>query len=320
MTSLIRPARASFEALGTTAEVLVDCPELVDAAATTLREWLFEVDLACSRFREDSEISRLHRMPGRTVRVSRVLAGAIEVALWAAQATDGLVDPTVGQAVSALGYDRDFAALEPDAPSAAGAPVPAAGWWRVGFEADKGLVCLPRGVVLDLGATAKAWAADRAAQRIHADLGCSVLVSLGGDIAVAGRAPDEGWAVSVGEDHRGAHQDADSVVSIREGGLATSSTTCRRWRRAGLTHHHIVDPRTGASAEPVWRAVSVAAATCADANAAATAAVVLGAAAPQWLAARGLPARLVGADSIVRTQGWPADAGPVGIEFEVGEA
>jgi thiamine biosynthesis lipoprotein len=259
-------------------------------------------------------------MPGKTVRVSRVLAEALEVALSAAQATDGLVDPTVAEAVSVLGYDRDFAAIELDGPMAAGPPASAPGWWRIGFDARERLVCLPHGVGVDLGATAKAWAADQAAQRIHATFGCSVLVSLGGDIAVCGPGPDDGWAVSVGEDHRRTSQGADSVVTISDGGLATSSTTCRRWRRGDVMHHHIIDPRTGASAEPVWRAVSVAAATCVEANAAATAAVVLGAAAPEWLEELGLPARLVGSDSIVRTAGWPADCGSARVRVSVGEA
>jgi thiamine biosynthesis lipoprotein len=201
-----------------------------------------------------------------------------------------------------------------------GTPQPAPGWWRIGFDARERLVCVPRGVGVDLGATAKAWAADQAAQRIHDTFGCSTLVSLGGDVAVCGSGPDGGWTVSVGEDHRRTSQGADSVVTIGDGGLATSSTTCRRWRRGNVMHHHIVDPRTGASAEPLWRAVSVAAATCADGNAAATAAVVLGAAAPDWLEARGLPARLIGSDWIVRTSGWPADCGSVRVQVSVGEA
>ena len=95
-------------------------------------------------------------------------------------------------------------------------------------------------------------------------------------------------------------------VTITAGGLATSGTTRRRWRRGGRTVHHIVDPRTGDIPASRWRTVSVAAATCVDANTASTAAVVLGDAAPGWLAARGLPARLVDVDGAVSTTaGWP---------------
>jgi thiamine biosynthesis lipoprotein len=130
-------------------------------------------------------------------------------------------------------------------------------------------------------------------------------VSLGGDIAVAGRPPTGGWRIDIADDHRGgpAHQ----MVAIRSGGLATSSTVARRWRTATGWAHHIVDPRTGRNPEPVWRIASVAAASCVDANAASTAAIVLGRAAPQWLVDQELPALLIGVDGAVsRLTGWPA--------------
>jgi thiamine biosynthesis lipoprotein len=134
------------------------------------------------------------------------------------------------------------------------------------------------------------------------------MVSLGGDVAVAGPAPDEGWRIGVGDDHRTAA--AGPVVTIRAGGLATSGTTVRQWRRGTVAQHHIVDPRTGQAAEVVWRTVSVAAANCVDANTASTAAVVLGRAAPAWLAAHNLPARLVAASGAVLTiAGWPTARG-----------
>ena len=151
---------------------------------------------------------------------------------------------------------------------------------------------LPAGVRLDLGATAKAWAADRSAARITSRLGCGVLVSLGGDIAVAGPAPDGGWRIRV-QDVTGAPGDPPAgpyaLIAIRDGGLATSSTAARRWQRGGDVLHHILDPRTGLPAEPVWRTVSVAAGSCADANAASTAAVIRGRRALGWLAQLGLP-------------------------------
>jgi thiamine biosynthesis lipoprotein len=102
------------------------------------------------------------------------------------------------------------------------------------------------------------------------------------------------------------------VVAIRAGGLATSSTTVRRWRQQGIERHHIVDPRTGSQARVYWRTVSVVAASCVDANAAATASIVWGAEAPGWIEAHKLAARLVGADGeVLRLNGWPAAAVPV---------
>jgi FAD:protein FMN transferase len=166
-------------------------------------------------------------------------------------------------------------------------------------------VSLRSGTELDLGATAKAFAADRICRIIREETGVVVLVSLGGDIAVAG-APAEGWPVRVSDSHRNA-TDGQTIV-LRRGGLATSSTTVRRWRAGGVEQHHIVDPRTGAAAAEYWRTASVAGTTCVDANAAATAAIILGAAAPFWLEQRGNPARLVRADGAVTyVCGWPAD-------------
>jgi thiamine biosynthesis lipoprotein len=252
--------------------------------------------------------------PGRPpgpVPVSELLAEAIAVALRAARLTDGDVDPTVGDAMSAIGYDRDFALLP-----AAGPPVKLTvravpGWRQVQLDEPSRQLTLPAGVRLDLGATAKAWAADRSAARLATSLGGGVLVGLGGDIAVAGDPPDGGWRIRV-QDVTGRPEDPppgpSAVVAIHGGGLATSSTTARRWRRGGDVLHHILDPRTGLPAPVYWRTVSVAAATCADANTASTAAIIRGPKALDWLSSRGLPARLVDAGGTVQTvSGWPAD-------------
>ena len=327
-------AARAFPALGTTASVVVTDPGRLPAAVSLLREELDAIDLACSRFRADSEISRLHEQAGRQIRVGEVLAEALGAALRAARLTEGLVDPTVGAAVRALGYDRDFALLTGGAADPVlnesfrtsedlndsfktshrrGAvrpadPIPAPGWHRVLFDPALRLVVLPRGVQLDLGATAKALAADRAARRIHAALGCGALVNLGGDLRVAGPEPAGGWQVALGDDHAEAVARPDARVALTTGGLATSGTTRRRWRHAGRTVHHIVDPRTGDVAEPLWRTVTVAAKSTVDANTASTAAIVLGADAPRWLERRRLPARLTSdAGDVVTTPGWPAE-------------
>ncbi len=304
----------AFPALGTTAELIVTDPTRSGEAVAVLREELAAIDAACSRFRPDSEISRLHEAAGREVRVGPLLAEALEVALRAARLTDGLVDPTVGAAVCALGYDGDFAFVADDRNTGGAddrdtATVPAPGWHRLLFDPAHRLVVLPRGVHLDLGATAKALAADRAARRIHATLGCGVLVNLGGDLRAAGSPPDGGWQIALGDDHADAVTRPAATVALHRGGaLATSGTARRRWRRGGRTVHHIVDPRTGDVPAARWRTVTVAAKSTVDANTASTAAIVLGADAPGWLERRNLPARLAGVDGdVVTTPGWPAE-------------
>jgi thiamine biosynthesis lipoprotein len=295
---------ASFPALGSTAVVVLDRPEALDSGCDLLRSMLEEVDVACSRFRPDAEIALLNAASGRSVVVSRLLAHAIDAALGAAAQTDGAVDPTVGPALMALGYDRDFADVPPDAGAVAG--VPAAGWRTVDWDPQTRSVTLPQDVALDLGATAKAWAADRAATAIHRRTGAATLVNLGGDMAMAGPPPSGGWPVHVTHDH---HDGADAdgqTIALHGGGLATSSTGVRHWRRGGRAIHHIVDPRTGEPAEPVWRTVSVVAASALDANTASTASIVMGEGAPAWLDRLGLAARLVRpSGDVVHVGAWP---------------
>ena len=308
-TATAAARRVRFPIWGTTAVLVVEDPASLVAAEELLRAELGVIDLACSRFRADSEISLLHTRAGRGCTVSVPLGEAIEVAMRAAELTDGLVDPTVGAAVRHLGYDRDFGAMPPDGPPL-DPPRPAPGWWRVSWEPRTRRVLLPRGVLLDLGATAKALAADRAASQIADKLGCGALVGLGGDIAVAGPPPAEGWRIAVTDDHTRAEQCPDTTVAISGGGLATSSTVRRRWRRGERVVHHIVDPRTGDLPDSPWRTVSVTAGSCVDANTASTAALVRGSAAPGWLERAGLPARLVDHDGEVATvAGWPAPDG-----------
>ena len=307
-------ASASWRALGTGVQVTVTDGRHLAAARAMLEADLAAVDLACSRFRPDSEIVALDRVTGGgPAEVSPLLAEAIAVALRAARLTDGDVDPTVGAAMNAVGYDRDFSLVAREGPAVKLTVRTIPGWRQVEFDEQARLLWLPPGVRLDLGATAKAWAADRAATRIAAATGGGVLVSLGGDVAVSGRAPDGGWRIRV-QDVSGRPEDPptgpSAVVAIRTGGLATSSTAARRWRRGGDILHHILDPRTGLPAAVVWRTVSVAAATCTDANIASTAAIIRGRAAPAWLTELGLPSRLVDEAGRVHTvAGWPTEAG-----------
>jgi thiamine biosynthesis lipoprotein len=300
-----RIGRASFLALGSGAVVLVADRNRLGPACLAVAAEVAEIDRACSRFREDSELTMVNDAGGRAVAVGGVLFQALEVALRTARLTDGDVDPTVGQAIRVLGYDRDFAAVP-----ATGAPLvrvaTVAGWRQVHLDRRRGRVRVPRGVRLDLGATAKALCADRAAVRAHRAAGCGVLVSLGGDLATAGKPPAGGWAVRVADRHDAGPDAQTQTVRVHDGALATSSTTARRWSRGDEQLHHLVDPATGRPAPVVWRTVSVAAATCVDANTAATAAIIRGERAAGWLDALGLPARLVRpGGSVLRVGGWP---------------
>lgn len=313
-------AVAERDALGTTARIAIWPPHRLRPALGAVDAELARLDQAASRFRPDSEICQVQERAGEGAQpISASLAEVVDVALAAAAWTGGLVDPTVGGALVALGYDRDFVLIGASQSHAPAGRAEVPGWRSVCLEG--GLLRIRPGVRLDFGATAKGLGADWAARAAMATAGRGgVLVSLGGDVAAGGQAPAGGWPVLIADEHR---QTAASppgafptqVVRLPGGAIATSSIACRQWRRAGSKMHHIVDPRTGQSAGGPWRTVSVAAATCAEANAAATAAIVSGEAAADWLADRQLPARLVSHEGkVLPVAGWPAtDGGAVAI-------
>ncbi len=299
------PAGATWSTWGLQVRLVVTDPACLQPARDRLEADLAAIDLACSRFRDDAEVVALDRAEGATTTVSPLLAEAVGVALQAAHDTDGVVDPTLGRRLSELGYDRDFAGLPGDGPAVRLVVGRSAGWRDVEFDPAARTVRMPAGIGLDLGATAKAWAADRSAARLATALGCGVLVSLGGDLAVAGPPPEGGWKIDVRE-----RQDdpAAAIVAISTGGMATSGTTARRWMRGGEWLHHLIDPATGLPAVSLWRTVTAAATSCLAANIATTAAIVRGGLALEHLRAAGLPARLVDQDgSVTVLGGWPSD-------------
>jgi thiamine biosynthesis lipoprotein ApbE len=295
-------------ALGTSMRLVVTRPDGLVAAKAAADRVIKAIDDAASRFRTDSELSQVNAKPGKRVRISPLLAQALAAGLRGAKLTGGAVDPTVGSAVRLAGYDRDFAAIPAD-----GSPIHLSvtripGWRAIEFDEASQTVLVPKGVEVDLGATAKALASDLAAAAALEAVGSGgVLLSLGGDIAVAGEPPLEGWAVQTSEDSNAGIDDDEETITIQSGGIATSSTTVRRWTRGGVVLHHIIDPATGLPADGPWRTASVVAATCVDANIASTAAIVMGESALPWLVANRLPARLVDRHGTVhRIAGWPA--------------
>ena len=309
ITDLVRhDAHVRFRVFGTYGFLAVRRRGALAEAVALVDKVTTDVDETCSRFRDDSDLSRVNREPGQWVEVDPLLVSAVDVAVDAARSTDGLVSPLLGRALVSLGYDRDLQQVrDEDVRREPEPPAPDPGSWQSILCTDD-RIRIPAGTALDLGATAKAWAADLVATAIEKELGVAALVSIGGDLRIA--APDgRPWWVAIAEHPDAAHTHPECVVELTDGGLATSSTTVRRWRRGGVTRHHLLDPRTGLPVTPCWRTVTATGPTCVAANTASTAAVVLGADAEQWLAHRDVTARMVGTDGRVRPVGaWPRDA------------
>ncbi|HEX2810928.1 MAG TPA: FAD:protein FMN transferase [Kineosporiaceae bacterium] len=321
-------AVASWRALGTYVQLVVDRADRIEAARGLASSMLDEIDRACSRFRDDSDLSRANREAGRWVRVDPLLAAAVRAALDAAEQTEGLVDPTLGHSLVSVGYDRDFDVVRlGDGPTAIPLPAVTDAWRWVEVDPDGG-VRVPDGVALDLGATGKAFAADLISAAIGTRLGIGCMLSLGGDVAVgnAGGAENDGlgddpgdgdsitfpvpvpvpWQVAISETP---DEPPTAVITLPAGGLATSTVLARRWHRGGAVMHHLLDPATGRPVDPAWRTASVIATSCLAANTASTATVIMGARAVDWLDRRGLSARLVGSDGSVHLLGDWAQVG-----------
>ena len=297
ITSPTRTGREAFALWGGHAVVVVADRAGLTAAVVEVKRVVALFDRHCSSFREDAELALVNAAAGEPVVVSALLLMALRESLRVARETDGLVDPTIGSALVAHGFGPQPGFGPPARIERA------AGYRTVKLDEAASSVQLPRGVRLDLGATAKALAADMAATAATAAAGCGVLVSLCGDIATAGEPPPDGWRVRVTDDHRDDHG-AGQTIMISEGAVATSSTTVRRREH----RHHLINPATGVPAAGRWRSASVAASSCLQANAASTGAIILGASAPAWLERRRLPARLVAHDGrVCHLGGWPSE-------------
>ena len=321
-----------WSALGTYAQLVVDDGVDDRAALVVARQIVDAVDASCSRFRPDSDLSRASAAAGTWVEVDPLLVRAVDAAIEAARWTGGLVDPTLGRALVELGYDRDLDLVRAGpSPRTGGSPTGgstaagaraegrtvlrttpherrlASGGWEE-LETDlAGWIRVPAGCSLDLGATGKAFAADLVANAVVLAVGGSVVVSLGGDVAAVCQDGRTSWPVLV-SDTAGPDLDvAGETVMLGTGGLATSSIRHRRWTHDGAAVHHILDPRTGRPAATTVASATVRAPSCVEANAASTAAVILGDDASGWLEERGLDAVLVDQDGrSSRYGGWSA--------------
>jgi thiamine biosynthesis lipoprotein len=257
--------------MGTTVSLLLPADRAEEASG--IEDLVAHWAATCTRFDPHSELSRLNTAGGRPTLVSALMFEVLWTARRAAEATGGLFDPTLLHSLEAIGYDRDFAVLV-DQPSALGPgdPLPSTGGWR-SLELDRAgqTVRLPAGVGLDLGGLAKGMAVDAAIAHLTSRNVGVAAVDAGGDLAVVGRPPGNGaWTIAIDA------PDGARTVSRPSGALATSSAARRRWRQAGAVRHHLIDPRTGLPSNVNLWSVSVAAATCAQAEVAAKAAFLLG--------------------------------------------
>lgn len=298
-----RSADTTFDALGTYVYVGVRRPRDLAAAESLARVILADIDQVASRFRPDSDLMQVNAHPGQWVGVDPLLVAAVTAACWAAEQTDGLVNPLLGRSMVALGYDQDFATLRRVPAAESTLPmIDSQAWRRIRTDPD-GAVRIPSGTALDLGSSGKAFASDTIAAAFTAELEGAALVSVGGDLRIS-ETDDEPWRIAIGT-HPGR---PEIEVDLAGGGLATSSTRVRRWSQGSVQRHHLIDPRTGGPTPEIWATVTATGPTCLAANAASTAAIVLGPDAPSWLARRDVAAGLVAATGRVRTTGgWPPD-------------
>ncbi len=283
--------------------VTVDDSAVLEDARALVVALMDDVSRSIDRFRPDSELSAINAAAGRLVPVSHCTVALLDAALDAAETTGGAVDPTVGLHVRHAGYDTDIESVRASVQRVRPLELRQADWSLVRVDHDLSLAGVPTGLQLDLGATAKAWTADTAANSIADTLGTAALVEIGGDLRVAGDR-DEPWQIDVGE----VPGQPQQRIALTHGGLATSSTVIRRWRTSNGEAHHIIDPRTGQPSTGQWRTATVWAATAVEANAASTAALVLGDEAVAYLNETAQAARLVGKfGQLWTTAGWPRE-------------
>ncbi len=311
-------ASAEFPAMGTS--VTLALPERDAERGAELARMLFaQWEDALSRFRPESELSRLNARAGEYVEVSPLFAHVLETALRAARATDGIYDPTLCGQLVAVGYSASFELLPAEQP---GTTVPLAlwpggGWRSIAYDSSSRRVMLPSGVGLDFGGIAKGMAVDATVERLR-EVGIpAALVNAGGDLAVLGLPPGatsggdvDAWPIAV------PGRETWATLPLARGALATSGVARRHWRQGGVARHHLLDPRTGAPAMTGLWSVTVAASRCSQAEVAAKATFILGPTeGARFLRARSLAGLLVYDDGRCESVGaWPPTVLPISLQ------
>jgi thiamine biosynthesis lipoprotein len=232
--------------------VVVGDASLLDTAQLRIED----LEARWSRFRADSELTRMNEAAGRPTVVSPDTALLVSRCIEAWRATDGAFDPTVHDAVVALGYDRDFLVLPAGGPSLARPGTPAPGLADAVVDHGAGFAWVPPGVHLDPGAIGKGLAADLVCQELLLAGADGACVGIGGDVRVAGSPGDrDAWSISIEDPHDPPRE--LTRIDLADGAVATSSRLRRRWSRGGVELHHVIDPRTGRPVETRIVAVSV---------------------------------------------------------------
>ncbi len=279
MVAMLTETMLRFHAMGTDVQAIVVGPPVqqdeAQAALARVEALFTQVEASLSRFRPDSELSRMNASVGQPFQSAPVMFAVVQASLEAARATDGLFDPTVLGSLLAAGYDRTFEELPTSGKRRHNAPsAPHYSWRDVRLDATYGTVLVPSGCGIDLGGIAKGWTTDQAAQGLRRFPGYAV--DAGGDIALGGIQVDGSpWTVGVANPFEDGRDVA--VLMVADGAVCTSTTVKRRWLQDGQPRHHLIDPRTGQPSESNVASATVAAQTAARAEVLAKVALLLGA-------------------------------------------
>lgn len=302
-------AERTFRAMGTHAQVIVSAAGPADGLAAELADLAVRrvelLEQCWSRFRDDSELSRLNAASGTgPVAVSADLFTLVDHMVEAWQLSDGRFDPTVLRSMTALGYDADLAIVQARVADPADVTLAAApGMGGIQLDPATSTITLPAGVTLDPGALGKGLAADLIVDEVMAAGAQGVLVNLGGDLAFAGSLGSDWW-IGIDDERQGTAGrgvlDTWGFDAGTQAGVATSTTLKRRWA-AGL-RHHVIDPSTGAMADTDLVQVTICADRAWRAEALATAALLRSAdEALMWLRGLDVTAVLCTTDRTLRT-------------------
>lgn len=299
------------DALGTKCDLIALDGRPSDESVDIFEGLLVEFDQVASRFRSDSElVTQFDGNARKTVSVSPLLFEALVAAMRGANASNGFVDPTLGRSLVSLGYDRDFELIAKyglgNRDLRFSLPV---GYKGVSLDQSTCTVSVAEGVRFDLGATGKAFLADKIRSEIETTLDEPVLVNLGGDISASVVNHGRSWLVNITDDGSLEPESAGLLIGLRGGGLATSSTLTRSWKVGSKNFHHILDPNSGTSANSEFYAVTVISGTALDANIASTGTIAMGETGRQWLHNLKLPALARGKDGNEYFGGWSPSIG-----------